>query len=177
LHGRARRKRESETTMVEFESAIKALDENKVNYVIIGGVAISFHSSGYITRDLDFCYQRTSGNLKRIVSAFAPFDPRLRGFPENLPFVWDEKTLQNGTNFTLQTTIGEIDMLGEVPGIGSFEQVYKESVSAKLYNCDVRVLTLEGLINAKKAAGRTKDLLVLPELEALKEILSETDEE
>jgi hypothetical protein len=41
----------------------------------------------------------------------------------------------------------------------------------------VRVLTLEGLIKAKRAAGRTKDLLVLPELEALREMLSETDEE
>jgi len=163
--------------MVEFEPAIKALTENKVNFVIIGGVAISFHSSGYVTRDLDFCYLRTTENLKRIVSAFAPFNPRLRGFPENLPFVWDERTLQSGTNFTLETTIGEIDMLGEVDGVGNFEQVNKESISAKLYGCDVRLLTLEGLIKAKKAAGRTKDLLVLPELEALREMLSETNEE
>jgi len=163
--------------MVEFEPAIKALTENKVNFVIIGGVAISFHSSGYVTRDLDFCYLRTTENLKRIVFAFAPFNPRLRGFPKNLPFVWDERTLQSGTNFTLETTIGEIDMLGEVDGVGNFEQVSKESIPAKLYGCDVRLLTLEGLIKAKKAAGRTKDLLVLPELEALREILSETNEE
>ena len=163
--------------MVEFEPAIKALTENKVNFVIVGETAVSFYSSGYVIGRLDFCYLRTTENLKRIVSAFAPFNPRLRGFPENLPFVWDERTLQSGTNFTLETTIGEIDMLGEVDGVGNFEQVYRESISEKLYGCDVRLLTLEGLIKAKKAAGRTKDLLVLPELEALREILSETNEE
>jgi len=163
--------------MVEFEPAIKAITTNEVDFVIVGGVAISVHSTGYITRDLDFCYRRTTENLKKIVAAFAPFNPRLRGFPEDLPFVWDERTLQNGTNFTLVTTIGDIDMLGEVAGVGDYEAVRRESVSTSLYNCEVRVLTLDGLINAKRAAGRTKDLLVLPELEALKELLTETDEE
>jgi hypothetical protein len=163
--------------MVEFESAIKSLTGAKVDFVIVGGVAISIHSTGYITRDIDFCYSRTPENLRRIVSAFASFNPCLRGFPSNLPFVWDERTLQNGTNFTLKTVIGDIDLLGEIAGIGDFHAVEKESILIKLYDSDVRVLTLDGLIKAKRAAGRTKDLLVLPELEALREILSETDEE
>ena len=163
--------------MIKFEPAIKALTEADVEFVIIGGVAISFHSSGYVTKDLNFCYLRTVENLKRIVRAFAPFKPRLRGFPDELPFIWDERTLQNGTNFTLTTTIGEIDMLGEVSGVGNFEEVKKNSVEGEIYGCKVRLLSIEALINAKKAAGRTKDLLVLPELEALQELLAETAEE
>ncbi len=162
--------------MVEFEPAIKSLTAEKADFVIVGGLAISFHSTGYITTDLDFCYLRTSENLKKIVAAFARFKPHLRGFPEDLPFVWDERTLQNGTNFTLKTTIGNIDLLGEVAGIGSFKLVEKESVLTRLYDCEVRILTLDGLIKAKCAAGRTKDLLVLPELEALREMLVESDE-
>ena len=68
-------------------------------------------------------------------------------------------------------------MLGEVAGVGDYEAVKKESVVDTLYDCDVRILTVEGLIKAKRAAGRVKDLLVLPELEALKELLAETNEE
>lgn len=162
--------------MVEFEPAIKALTESEVEFVVIGGLAISVHSSGYVTKDLDFCYLRTPENLKKIVSAFARFSPRLRGFPKELPFVWDERTLSSGTNFTLETTIGDIDMLGEVAGVGNFDEVRKESVLAILFNCEVRILTIEGLIKAKRAAGRVKDLLVLPELEALQEMLSETND-
>ena len=41
-----------------------------------------------------------------------------------------------------------------------------------LFGYEVKVLSIEGLIKAKRAAGRTKDLLVLPELEALQEYLS-----
>jgi len=163
--------------MVEFEPAIKALTAKEVDFVIIGGVAISVHSSGYITRDLDFCYLRTAKNLKKIVAALDSFNPRLRGFSEDLPFVWDERTLQTGTNFTLVTTIGDIDMLGEVAGVGDYEEVSKQSVSTRLYGCEVMILNLESLIKAKRAAGRTKDLLVLPELEALHEALSLSTEE
>ncbi len=162
--------------MVEFEFAIKSLTEAEVEFVIIGEMANSFHGLKTVQMKIDFCYRRTTGNLKKIVSAFARFNPRLRGFPKELPFVWDERTLLNGTNFTLETTIGEIDMLGEVSGVGDFEAVKKESMPAKIYGCEVRVLTLDGLIKAKRAAGRTKDLLVLPELEALRELLAETEE-
>lgn len=163
--------------MIEFEAALKSLTNEKVDFVVVGGLAISAHSTGYITTDLDFCYLRTRENLKRIVAALAPFEPRFRHFPENLPFVWDERTLQNGTNFTLVTTIGDIDLLGEVAGIGDYEAVEKESLVDTLYGCEVRILTVEGLIKAKRAAGRAKDLLVLPELEAIKELLAETNDE
>jgi hypothetical protein len=42
-----------------------------------------------------------------------------------------------------------------------------------LFNMPCRVLSLDALIVAKRAAGRPKDLLVLPELEALREIAEE----
>ena len=86
--------------MVEFEPALKALAAENVDFVVVGGLAISAHSTGYITTDLDFCYLRTKENLKKIVAALAPFKPRFRNFPEELPFVWDERTLQGGKNFT-----------------------------------------------------------------------------
>ena len=48
----------------------------------------------------------------------------------------------------------------------------------ELFDFEVRVLSIEGLILAKRAAGRTKDLLVLPELEAMQEtLLKEQDAE
>ena len=114
--------------MVEFEPVLKSLTNAKVDFVIVGGLAISAHSTGYITTDLDFCYLRTGENLKQIVSALASFEPRFRHLPEELPFVWDERTLQIGTNFTLTTNVGNIDLLSEVAGVGNYQEVKKESV-------------------------------------------------
>lgn len=159
--------------MKRFETIIKTLASNKVDFVIVGGVAVTLHGSAYTTDDFDFCYARNNENLKRIVAALAPFDPRLRGFPKNLPFVWDERTLQHGTNFTLETDLGDVDLLGEVSGIGDFQAVIEKSKQINFFETQIRILSLDGLILAKRAAGRTKDLLVLPELEALREALSE----
>lgn len=157
--------------MIKATEAIQALAKNRVDFVVVGGMAIRGHGSSYLTQDLDICYLRERANLKRIAEALAPFKPRLRGFPKDLPFVWDERTLQNGALFTLETTIGDIDLLAEVSGVGTFEQVLAESVNITLYGYEVKVLSIAGLIKAKRAAGRVKDLLVLPELEALQESL------
>lgn len=112
-----------------------------------------------------------------MATALAPFKPRFRDFAENLSFVWDERTLQNGTNSTLKTALGEIDLLGEVLGIGNFHEVEKLSHIETLYDRSAKILSVDGLILAKKAAGQTKDLLVLPELEALKDFLDDQEQE
>ena len=94
----------------------------------------------------------------------------------DLPYFFDERSLQNATNFTFETTIGDIDLIGEVAGVGTYLEVEKSSDIFELYERNVRVLLIDALINAKRAAGRTKDLLVLPELEALREVLSDEEE-
>lgn len=162
--------------MINLEVAIQSLADNNVDFVIVGGVAIKIHSSAYVTLDLDFCYARTKDNLAKIVAALSRFNPRPRDFPEDLSYFFDERSLQNATNFTFETIIGDIDLLGEVAGVGTFADVEKSSDIFELYERDVRVLSIDALISAKRAAGRTKDLLVLPELEALREILSDDEE-
>ena len=75
-----------------------------------------------------------------------------------------------GLNFTLNTDFGALDLLGEVEPLGEFERVVQYSEVAELFGFNVRVLSLDGLIRAKRKAGRKKDLLILPELEALLEM-------
>lgn len=162
--------------MIELETAITSLVDNKVEFVIVGGVAITLHSSAYITRDLDFCYSRTNENLKRLAGSLREFDPRPRDFPRDLPYIFDETTLRNGTNFTFETSIGSIDMLGEVKGIGDYQDALRQSVVYEIFGRKVNVLTLDALIIAKSAADRPKDHLVLPELYALREALDTNEE-
>ena len=92
-----------------------------------------------------------------------------------MPYIFDETTLQNATNFTFETEVGDIDLLGEVAGIGDYLAVENMSVPMQIFDCDLKVLSVEGLILAKRAAGRPKDLLVLPELEAMQETLKNQD--
>ncbi len=159
--------------MVKIKSVITTLSKNNVEFVIIGGVAFRIHSNSHTTFDFDLCYRRTKENFSKIVAALAPFDLRPRNFPDSLPFIFDESSLSNGTNFTFQSSLGDIDLLGEVAGLGIYEDVKTAANSMPLFGFDVLVLSVEGLIKAKRATGRTKDLLVLPELEALLEAKKE----
>ena len=148
-------------------TAVHALVDAGVDFAIIGGWAALLHGAASATNNLDVCYSRQPENLKRLAGALAPFHPRLRGLPGDLPFVWDAATLHNGTNFKLWTDFGGIDLLAEVSGLGGFEEVKASSILVHVFDRDVWTLDLPSLIKAKRAAGREKDLRALPELEGL----------
>ena|SRR5665213_1232086 len=84
-------------------------------------------------------------------------------------FVWDRVTLSRGLNFTLETSLGFIDLLGEIPGGGTYTDLVASSVELRLFAGTCKCLSLDQLIRAKRAAGRPKDLEALAELEALRE--------
>lgn len=154
--------------MTDFAALIRRLAEAKVEFVVIGGLAVLVHGHVRATLDLDVCYARSPENLERLVKALAPIRPRLRGAPEGLPFFFDVQTLRNGLNFTLVTDAGEIDLLGEVTGVGGYGELAPGAASTDLYGSPVKVIALDDLIRAKAAAGRAKDLLDLEALRALR---------
>lgn len=156
--------------MVKFDLFFKLLTEHNVKYVVVGGLAASAQGSSYLTEDIDICYARDKENLLRLAEALQLLHPALRGAPAGLPFRLDFSTLRAGLNFTLTTDYGDIDLLGEVAGLGMYDEVVKFSEELEVFGVTCRVLTLEGLIVAKRVAGRAKDLRVLPELEALLEL-------
>jgi hypothetical protein len=154
---------------MNFIAAVQALVDEGADFVIIGGWSAILHGSSSVTNDLDICYSRSPDNLKRVVAALTSFHPRLRDLPQNLPFVWDQATLRNAAILTLSTDLGAIDLLAEVTGLGGFGEVKANSVLVQAFDREVWTLDLPALIRAKRAAGRAKDLQVLPELEGLLE--------
>ena len=161
--------------MINLFTAAQLFAKAEVEFVIIGGIAVRSHGTGYVTEDLDICYSRKTENLKKIADVLGPLKPRPRGFPDDLPFVFDWSTLQHGTNFTFRTTLGDIDLLGEVSGVGAYDDLLKESIVVDLDGFPARILSVDALIKAKEAAGRAKDESGLKILYALRE--SELDEE
>lgn len=161
--------------MIPLEGYLTALHGSGVEFVIIGGVAAQAHGSARVTQDLDICYNRTDENLRRLVRALSPFEPYLRGAPPGLPFSFSAATLRAGLNFTLTTTIGDIDLLGEVTGGGGYDQVAAHSDEIDAFGFATRIISLPWLIHVKRAAGRPKDLEVIAELEALEEEIERGD--
>ena len=154
---------------MNLEETVRVLYDAGVEFVLIGGAAMGLQGSAHVTRDLDFCYERSKPNLERLAKALKPFHVSLRGAPSGLPFRFDVETISRGLNFTLSTDLGDIDFLGEVAGIGAYSSVKAASDVRNVGGIDTHVLSLSGLIKSKAAAGRPRDLYVLPELKALEE--------
>lgn len=155
--------------MTDFAGLLRVLNESGVRFILIGGVAAAVHGAIRTTRDLDIVYARTPENYARLVSALAPLNAYLRGAPPGLPFHWDAQTIAHGLNFTLDTSLGEIDVLGEIVGGGSYDQLESHCVKVSAFGTQCLCLDLGTLIWVKRAAGRPKDFEAIAELEALRE--------
>ena len=140
-----------------------------VEFVLVGGVAGIVHGSTRLTVDVDAVYRRTAENIDRLVLALTPYHPYLRGAPPGLPFRWDAATIKRGLNFTLTTDIGDVDLLGEITGGGGYDDLAGTTLSIRVFGIECRCLTLDKLIEVKRAAGRPKDFEAIAELEAIRD--------
>jgi hypothetical protein len=155
--------------MTRFPDLLRVLSTAGIEYIVVGGAAATAHGAARLTRDLDIVYRRTPENIERIVTVLAPLHPYPRGAPPGLPFRWDRRTVEFGLNFTLDISLGAIDLLGEIAGGGDFDGLLPHCVALELYGVRCLCLDLETLIRTKRAAGRPKDFDAIAELEAIRE--------
>ncbi len=158
--------------MTEFTRLLETLVGKDVRFVVVGGVAATVHGSARLTQDLDVVYARDDTNLACLVEALSPLRPYLRGAPEGLPFAWDVETLRAGLNFPLTTSLGDLDVLGEIAGGGRYEQLLEDVIVVQLEDVEFVCLGLQRLIDVKRAAGRPKDLEAIAELEVIRDEMS-----
>ena len=150
-------------------SMLEGLTKAGIDFVVIGGVAARAHGSVRITEDLDICYDSELHNVERLAALLAEWNAYPRGVDPGLPFIMDRKTLQTAPILTLTTDEGALDVFDIVEGIGDFAKVRRSSVEVES-GVRFRALSLEGLVKAKRAIRRPKDLEQIPELLALIEL-------
>jgi len=151
---------------------LERLTHEQVEVVLIGGFAAVALGVPYVTQDIDLCYSPDPANIARLSRALTPLHPRLRvqGLTDEearaFPFQLDERTLQQTAILTLRTEAGDLDLMSSVSGVGDYAQVRAASVALTVFGYQLMVLDLPALIASKRAAGRPKDLAILPQIEA-----------
>lgn len=150
-----------------FEAVLTALVNAGVRFVVIGGVAGTIQGSARLTNDIDICYDTALDNVDRLVTLLVAWQAYLRGVERGLPFVLDARAFRTTPIMTLTTTVGDIDVLDQVPGVGDYKAAVAASELVEIGDIEFRSLTLEALIASKKAVRRPKDIEQLIELEAL----------
>lgn len=160
--------------MLDLEKILKILIENNVEFIIVGGYASIIHGASYVTKDLDICVNFSEENASKMLNAMAPYHPVHRMHPETPPLQETPRSLSNYRNLYLHTDLGDVDMLGEITGLGRFHDLVDSSIEVELYGKTCRVLDINALIVSKKALGRPKDNHVIVQLEAIKEELDKS---
>lgn len=150
-----------------FEIILEALTARGIRFVVIGGVAATVHGSARFTNDIDLCYDTAPDNVERLIELLSEWRAYLRGVEPGLPFILDARTFRTTPMMTLTTTMGAIDLLDDVPGVGNYAKALASSEIARVGTTEFRALTLEALIASKKAVRRKRDVEHLIELEAL----------
>ena len=155
---------------MSLTSVLDGLNQARVEYVVIGGVAAVFHGSARNTFDIDICYNPTDVNRERLAGLLVTWHAELRGADPGLPFTIDGRTLRDVPVLTLKTAEDSFDVMDVVAGVGGYADVLKKSEAGTVAGVPTRVISLDALIDAKRATRRRKDQEALLELEALREI-------
>jgi hypothetical protein len=140
----------------DFKEFLRLLNESKVEYLLVGGYAVSYYGYVRATADMDVWIASNADNAARVVKA-------LREFGFDLPASVAELFLKPDNVARMGTPPFRIEMLTSVSGI-EFVDAYAERVTDTIDGVAVSIISLRHLKLNKKASGRLKDLADLEHL-------------
>jgi hypothetical protein len=148
------------------------LNEEGVDYVVVGGFAAVIHGSSLPTRDIDVVPSRATISLDRLARALRRMNAKIRTEGDPVPAPLDAQFLANMPfMLNLVTDLGEMDLtLSPSGGLGGFEEWDVNAIVVEISEgLAVHVAALDDIIESKRAANRPKDQMALPYLESLRD--------
>ena len=155
--------------MTQLHHLVQLLSDARIDFVIVGGFAGMVHGSSLVTRDLDVCAVLSHENVAKLRDVFRDLNPTHRQTPQRLSFLDNPSPDVEVKNLYLGTTLGPVDFLTSIKGVGDYARVREASVEIELFGRRCRVISIQDLVSAKEALGRPKDLLAAQELRAILE--------
>lgn len=136
----------------DFRDFIQELNAFEVRYILVGGYSVILHGYSRTTGDMDIWVDKTPVNYNKLKLAFMSFGMPVFDMTED-KFLNDGKT----DVFTFGRPPSSIDIMTKVKGL-TFDECFNNAVFFEEDELKIRTIHLTNLINAKKAAGRAKDI-------------------
>lgn len=133
----------------DFLDFIVSLNNARVDWVLVGGYALSIHGVIRATGDIDFLYRRTKANVHRLCIAMTQF-----GAPSTV--IDPEVLLEPAMVTQFGAPPNRIDLLSEIDGV-TFKEVWDHATEVVVEGQAIRVIGLDQLRKNKAATGRVKD--------------------
>lgn len=145
----------------DFKELLDALNEAEVEYLIVGGYAVIYHSRPRFTKDLDIWLRADAENARKLMHAFREF-----GMP--LIDIEEADFAVAGTQYVIGRPPSAIDFLTSLGSL-DFASCYQNRIVETIENTAYPYLGRDDLISSKRIAGRPEDLADIRNLTMLEE--------
>lgn len=136
----------------DFIDFLKSMKHHQVESLLVGGYAVVLHGYHRTTGDIDIWMKPTAENFERLQDAFADFGLPLDAITRDSFLATDQVDV-----FTFGRPPVAIDILTRVKGL-EFDEALRSSESLLVDGAPVQLLSVQSLKEAKRVAGRHKDL-------------------
>lgn len=148
----------------DYKDILRALREEKADFLLVGAYALATHGFPRATMDIDIWIKPSPENAKAVLRALKRFGAPLHNLTR-------DDLQKDDTIFQIGVAPRRIDIITGASGL-RFQAAFSRSLEIDIEGIKVRVLSLDDLIINKKASGRTKDLADAETLESLKKSTS-----
>lgn len=150
-----------------FDELLRRLVAADAEFVVVGGLALGAWGVVRGTKDVDVVVATETENLKRVAEVAVAVGGHLQqgeallGTPVSIA-----AALASGQQVAIETDLGRLDVVQGLEGVPSFEELRSRAAEAEILGAKVWVCSREDLRAMKQAAGRTRDLADLEDLDA-----------
>ena len=164
--------------MYYFE-ILEALYKKKVEYLIIGGLAVNLYGVPRVTQDIDLIISTTKRNITNILSVLKklgylprlPVDRRDLMDSEKVKDWVENRNLKAFSFYHKKDNYKVVDILLVHPL--HFEDSFNNRTIKKINQVDIYLVSLSDLIKTKKLSARMQDLSDIKMLRKVKKLLGE----
>jgi predicted nucleotidyltransferase len=150
-----------------FDELLQRLAAADVEFVVVGGLALNAWGVVRGTKDVDVVIAENPDNVKRVaeVAVAAGGHVQQGEAPLGTPFSI-AAALAGGEQVAIETDLGRLDVVQGLEGVPSFGDLRSRATQAEILGSKVWVCSREDLRAMKSAAGRTRDLADIEDLDA-----------
>jgi hypothetical protein len=156
--------------LVDLRGLLRGLHENQVEYVVFGALAMVFYGFVRNTEDLDIVVAPDKENLDRVAEWLMSIDAVLKLNPARGFGPRERWGLHKGSNATVLTPLGQIDVVQRIEGMPGWEELVAQAEVYEFEGQTVRVMNRATLIELKRRRGSAQDLADIETIEQLEEL-------
>jgi predicted nucleotidyltransferase len=158
---------------LDIQAILRELVDGKVEFLLIGGVAVGYHGYVRATKDVDVVPAPDRKNLERLADVLGRLDAEVDGADEfdkgELPDPLDPDVLEMGGNWILVTRLGRLDVMQWIGDWPLWEELSPDAIEDSIGEHSLKIVSYEDLVRLKELAGRPEDLADLQRLREARE--------